>query len=369
MKTYDTLIIGGGIIGASLAFELAERKQHVLLVDRQQPGMEASWAAAGMLAPGPEYADALALVPLAQESFQLYPEFASRIEERSGLRVGFHKSTALQVYFGSDGERERDESIAVFRRMNQPMEAISIVQAIETEPGLSKHITAAALSPVEGFVDNRKLTEAAILAAKNAGAELRSGIEVTGLRIEKNKCTGVVTANETIVAKNVAIAAGAFSSLVAGMAQFAPTRPIRGQMLALRSKSLSVSRVVRSVSGYVVPRDDGRLIAGSTVEDAGFEKKLTAAGIQKILNAVVELISNLTDAEILESWSGLRPDTPDHLPILGQSDVEGLFVATGHYRNGILLAPITSKLMADLICGGKTDLDLRDFSPLRFSRH
>ncbi len=368
MRKYDVAIIGGGIIGAAVAFEFAERKLRVVLLDRQQPGQEASWAAAGMLAPGPEYSDGLELIPFAQASFKLYPEFVRRIEERSGLRTGFRAETAIHVFFGDDSEQERDATVALYGRVEQPVEVISPAEARKREPALSPEISAAILSLKEGFVDNRALTDAALTAAQKAGAEVRADTEATGLRIKMGRCTGIQTGAGSVASDTVVLAAGSYSGKLEGVAAYAPTKPIRGQMVALRSETLSIRGVVRSASGYLVPRDDGRLIAGSTMEDAGYEKRLTARGIQKILNAAVELAPGLADAAIVETWCGLRPDTPDHLPILGKSDIAGLVIATGHFRNGILLAPMTARLMGEIICGEKLSLDLRAFSPLRFSQ-
>ena len=184
-------------------------------------------------------------------------------------------------------------------------------------------------------------------------------------------CTGVVVGSEKIAAAHVVVAAGCFCGEIARdddlFARYAPTRPVRGQMLALRPDGVNLQRVVRAGRGYLVPRRDGRIIVGSTLENVGFDKRVTAGGIRQMLDAALEMLPDLAGAELVESWAGLRPGTPDDLPILGPTDVEGLLIATGHYRNGILLAPVTAKLVRGWIVNGRTTFEAGAFSPLRFS--
>jgi glycine oxidase len=210
-----------------------------------------------------------------------------------------------------------------------------------------------------------------LAAAAKRGVALRPGFSVASLIEEGDRCAGVLAANgEKIEAKHVIIAAGCFSAEIAAAAgkriPVIPTRPVRGQMLALRQNNVTLRHVLRSERGYLVPRSDGRIVAGSTSEDAGFHKGVTAGGMRKIVEAGLELCAGLDAAEILETWSGLRPGTPDDLPILGLTNVEGLILATGHYRNGILLAPVTAKLVKEWVIGGRTTLDTQAFSPFRF---
>jgi glycine oxidase len=197
--------------------------------------------------------------------------------------------------------------------------------------------------------------------------EIRANAPVEGLLCAANRCNGAVVAGERIQARHTIVAAGCFSSRIAGAARYAPVRPARGQMVALRSERVELGHVIRSAKAYIVPRGGGKFVAGSTIENVGFEKRVTPAGIRRILDAALEIAPALADAEIVETWCGLRPDTPDHLPILGPTDTEGLWIATGHYRNGILLTPITAKLLADSISGTPTALDIQAFSPLRFT--
>jgi len=367
VSAYDVVIVGGGLIGASAAFELAKEKLRVLLLDRQETGREASWAAAGMLSPGPESAATLALVPLAKESFRLYPEFIDTVEEASRRNAAFVREGTLQVFPGPNGEGHREEMAAEYARFDLPIERISFEAARRLEASLGPAARVAAWLPAEAVADPRCRIDAVIAAGHSCGVEIRENCPVASVLRESSRCQGVIIATgEKIPAKHVIVAAGAYSAGIEWLSRFAPTRPIRGQMLALRSTSLTLGRVVRSERGYLVPRRDGRIIAGSTLEDSGFAKHLTPGGIRQILDAVLELVPGLADAEITETWAGLRPGTPDGLPILGPTDIEGLWVATGHYRNGILLAPATARLMRDWVLQYPLPVDTSAFSPLRF---
>lgn len=395
MDSFDVAIIGGGIIGSSIAFELASAKLRVLVLDRQQPGREASWAAAGMLSASPDSPEALPLVALAKESLRFYPAFVGEVEESSGRSVDYTREGALQIYHASHDEDERGRFIEQHRLHNLAAEPVSVEAARHMEPALGAATRAAVWLPDEATVDPRLLNEAVLAGAARRGAEIRSDWAVSSLLRDGNRCIGVLAGGEKIAAKHVVLAAGAFSrNLVPTaartqgsktraeshddcMARYAPTHPVRGQMIALRSTSVRLKRVLRSDRGYLVPRRDGRVVAGSTLEDAGFEKRATAAGVHQILAAVLELAPALAGAEVVETWSGLRPGTPDSLPIIGPvpapADVEGLLIATGHYRNGILLAPVTAKLIAEWILHGSvaperaTQLGLENFSPVRFA--
>jgi glycine/D-amino acid oxidase-like deaminating enzyme len=208
-----------------------------------------------------------------------------------------------------------------------------------------------------------------LAAAQSRGVQVHPDSGVTSVQVDGNRCTGVVANGSSVTAKCVVVAAGCFSGGIDWLTRYAPTRPVRGQLLALRPKTEILRRTLRSSNGYLVPRPDGRIIAGSTLEDAGFEKHLTPSGIQTILAGVLELAPALATAQIVDAWAGLRPGTPDNLPILGPTDIRGLYFATGHYRNGILLAPATARLMSDWILGRDrtATVNTKAFSPLRFS--
>lgn len=403
-------MIGGGIIGTTIAFELSKAKLRVVVLDRQQPGLEASWAAAGMLSPAPDSPRDLPLVPLAKESLRLYPEFVAALEDSAGTGtagekpeyrrrlhgVAYERRGALQLFFAPQGKADRDVSerdaiVASHRKLGLAAEPVALEEARRWEPRLSPAATAAAWLPEEGTVEPRRLMEAALAAARHAGAEILANCRVERLLCERGRCTGVLLADgATVAAEKIVVAAGSFCSEIAygeiegvpisgvkadTLARYAPTRPVRGQMVALRATGHVLHCVVRSGHGYLVPRRDGQVIAGSTLEEASFEKRVTPQGVRSILGSAIELVPELAEAELLETWSGLRPGTPDDLPIIGPTDIDGLFIATGHYRNGILLAPVTAKLIANLILQGDAGLnagfaagfDATAFSPLRFS--
>ena len=372
MQTCDAVIVGGGLIGGSIAFELARRNLDVVVLDRQQPGREASWAAAGMLSPAPDTPASIPLVPLGRASLELYPQFVSAVEEASGLRTGYRAEGTLEVLFRGDAGQELSTLVALYRGLGLACEPLPVEEARAMEPTLGRDVSGAAFLPDEAAVDNRTMTDAVLAAAEAAGATLRPVVEVTSLVKDGAKCAGVKTSDgETISAAQVVLAAGCWSSQLSGAAPYAPTLPVRGQMIGLRHTGQPIRRVLRSERGYLVPRDHARpqrLVAGSTIENAGYEKRVTSGGIEKILGAVNELAPELANAEIVETWCGLRPGTPDQLPILGPTEMEGLVMATGHYRNGILLAPVTAKLISEWIIERRTSMDWEHFSPSRFGR-
>jgi glycine oxidase len=375
VKVFDVAIIGGGVIGSSIAFELAAEKLNVVLLDREEPGRGASWAAAGMLSPAPDSSDALPLVPLAKHSLKLYRKFVAAIEEASGLHTHFDSDGALQLFPGPQGEAERDKMVAELRALDIAIEPVSLDDARRMENAIGPAARAAAWLPGEATVEPRLLMDALLAALRHREVEIRSGCHVTSLLHQATRCTGLVAGGEEIAANFVVLAAGCYSSTLGAensiendwLSRCAPTRPVRGQMLALHSDKVILQRVLRSERGYLVPRLGGRIVAGSTLEEVGFDKRVTAGGMRKILDAAIELAPNLSGAEIVETWAGLRPATPDNLPILGPADIENVFIATGHYRNGILLAPVTAKIARDWILTKSMAAGAAIFSPLRFA--
>ncbi len=372
MKTFDIAIIGAGAIGSSIAFELAREKLSVVVFDRQLPGREASWAAAGMLSPAPHSPRDAVLVPLGRESLRLYPEFAAAIEESAGQSIGYEREGALELFSGPQAEKERDRRVSACQQLGIAAEAVSIDTARAWEPTIGPVACAAAWFPEEGRVKPRLLVEAIGRAAQNRGVQFRPHSPVTKLLLEKERCSGVVVRGEANGAGQVILAAGCFSSQIGSyprsLEPYAPTEPVRGQMVALRPDHLRLQRVLRTESGYLVPRRDGQIVAGSTCERAGFDKRVTREGLGQILNTARKLVPGLSGAAIVETWSGLRPGTPDDLPILGPAGIGGLLIATGHYRNGILLAAITAKLVREWVTVGRTFFETEPFSPLRFAR-
>jgi len=372
VNTYDVVIVGGGIIGGSIAFDLAQRNLRVALLDRQELMHEASWAAAGMLSPAPDCPAAIPAIPLGRASLALYPKFIDSVEDASGLRTGHRMGGAVEVICHGDAERELSTLVALHHGLGLACEPLPLDEARKMEPALGREARVAAFLPDECSVEPRALASAVLAAAASAGAALRPGVEVISLALDGKKCAGVKTSSgEIIHAAQVVLAAGCWSSQISDAAPYAPTVPMRGQMAALRHTGTPLQHVLRSKRGYLVPRgleSPQTVVVGSTMENAGYEKRITSGGLEKILSAANELVPELAQAEIIETWSGLRPGTPDQLPILGPVDFDGLVFATGHYRNGILLAPVTAKLIGEWITDRRTSLDWEAFSPLRFSR-
>jgi glycine oxidase len=369
MKKFDVAIAGGGLIGASIALELARAGLSVGVFDRQEPGREASWAGAGILSAAPENPGMIPAVPLCKASLTKYPEFVSMVEELSGQRVGFRPRGTIEALFSRDARAELSTLIALHHGLGLKAEPLRAEDARELEPALSEEVEAAVLRPEEASVDNRALTPAVLEAARRSGAEIFPNCGVESIWRESGKrrrCAGLVMQNEKVEATWTIVAAGCFSASLGGVDAYAPVRPAKGQMVALRSNDLEIERVLWSENIYLVPRDDGRILAGATVEYAGFDKGITAGSIKKILSAAIDLAPGLAGARIEETWAGLRPDSPDHLPILGPCDLEGLLIATGHFRSGILLAPITAKLIREWVTEQRVSVDWERFSPLRF---
>ncbi len=349
VKTWDVIIIGGGIIGLALSIALRKRDATVLVVERGEPGREASHAAGGMLV------DCLletpsALQPLATASARMYPEFAHELEVESGMKVDLRDQGT--ILFPDPQHADDCERIG-----------LAAAKPSDLEPELADDQPAFYLC--ERSVDPRALTTAALKAAKNRGVDFSSGDPVTAVNLSDSQVTGVSTTKTRFAADKVVNCAGAWAGQI-GPNPF-PTRPVKGQMLCLVMPSRTLLKhVIRSSKAYLIPRSDGRLLVGATVEEAGFDKRTDPATIQGLHRAALELVPKLRDAKILEDWAGLRPGTPDALPILGATATPGYYVATGHFRDGILLAPVTAEVMTAVIEGRAPEHDLTPFSPARF---
>ncbi len=365
-KRFDVAIAGGGVIGGAIALELARSGLRVAVFDRQQPGQEASWASAGIISPAPENPGMIITVELAKRSAALYPEFVALVEEISGQSTGYRRKGTLEAIFSHDAKEELSTIIALHHGLGLKAEPLRAEDARELEPALSDELEAAVLRPDEASIDNRLLTAMVFEAAQRSGAEIFPASRVKGIWRDGARCRGLLLENEKVEAQWTVIAAGCFSATVGGVSAYAPVKPAKGQMIALRADDLEIERVLWSEKIYLVPRNDGRILAGATVEYVGFDKRVTAGGIEKVLTAAIELAPGLKDARIEETWAGLRPDSADHLPILGPTDLEGLVMATGHFRSGILLTPVTARLIREWITDQKVSLDWDRFSPMRF---
>ncbi|HLK03968.1 MAG TPA: glycine oxidase ThiO [Candidatus Acidoferrum sp.] len=368
MKTFDVAIAGGGLIGAAMAFELARVGLRVGLFDKQEPGKEASWASAGILSPAPENPGMIGMVPLGKASMALYPDFVAEVEAFSGQSVGYRAKGTVEALTSRHAREELSTIIALHHGLGLKAEALSAADARELEPSLREDLEAAVLRPDEACIDNRLLTQALLACAKKSGAEIFPNTCVRAIWNEGGACKGVVAGAERVAAGQTVIAAGCFSSQIEGVEKYAPVRPAKGQMISLTCPEAKIERVLWGDHIYLVPRNDGRVLAGATVEYTGFDKTLTAGGQRKLFSAAIDLVPAFENARVEETWAGLRPDSPDHLPILGPTDIAGLTIATGHFRSGVLLTPITAKLVREWITMGRVSQDWERFSPLRFVR-
>ena len=371
----DVIVIGGGLIGSSIALRLAQAGLRVSVIDRGEPGSEASSAAAGMIAPQGEKVESEAFTNLCWASHGLYPEFVSEIESLSGKQVGYRGDGSLLVAFDKDQAKDLDR-IRSGASLGLPIEAAAQARSERlSASGIARHLRGMAddvlgglFLPADHWVDNERLTAAVIESARRLNVTFVANTAIDRLAIGDGRVQSILAGSERFSAGEFILAAGAWSGTLArSVGLEIPTVPCRGQMMEFELGA-ELPIVVRAGHHYLVPRAGRRAIVGTTSEYAGFEKAVTAAGLDSILEGTLRLAPFLAEARFVRAWAGLRPDTADHLPVLGPSGIAGLSVATGHFRNGILLAPVTARLIADLIVTGAALESLRPFRVDRFAR-
>jgi glycine oxidase len=362
----DVVVVGAGLQGCGVALRLAQAGRRVLVLERSIPGAEASSAAGGILSPGVE-AEPGPFHELCTESLRRWPAFAAEVERLSGAWVGLRGGGTLEVSVDDRFTPVLAGRATSLARAGVSVEVLDGDAARRLEPGLSPETRGALWFPGEASVDPRLLGRALHVAASRAGARFLQG-QVRGIAVEGGRAAGVDHESGRIAAEAVVLAAGAWSLQVAGNDLPAgAVRPVRGQIAVLDTRPPLLGRVVFTDKGYLVPRADGRILCGSTMEEAGFEKAVTAGGLLHVLALAVEAAPALAHAPVVESWSNFRPATPDGLPILGPGRVPGLFYAAGHYRNGVLLAPVTADAVSAAVLGRTGPLDLSPFRPGRLS--
>ena len=350
---HDIVIVGGGVIGLTVARALALRGvRDVCLVERGNLGTEASWAAAGMLLPQVEADAADEFFNLACQSRDLYPAFAAALREETGIDVELDTTGTLYLALTDNDYEEIQKRYEWQTRAGHSIEILSSEAARECEPCISELTRGALLFPKDIQVENRRLLSALANSVKKLGVTIATQTSVDALTIEGNRVRGVRTSRGEISCATAVIAAGTWSSLIktAPQSPIPIIEPVRGQMVCLEAKPQLTRHVIYSPRGYVVPRHDGRLLAGSTSEHAGFAKCVTAGGVATILRNALEISPAISDLPVVGTWAGLRPRAAGGLPVLGPcGEIDGLFCATGHYRNGILLAPLTGELISEAI--------------------
>ena len=402
----DVVVVGGGVAGLAVARELGQRGLTVVIVERGQPGEEASYAAGGMLAPQSEADGDDPFFQLQCAGRDLYPAFAESLRDETGYDIQLDRTGTLYLALTEEDAAELEKRYAWQARAGLSVERLTAEDALAVEPSLSPRLRFALRFPLDWQVENRWLVQALVASVKAHGVRVWANTPATALHVEDGRIVGVKVLNAYLTTGVVVVAAGAWSSRIPFTTSsgeklrttFAPAphehpqvEPVRGQMLCFEPGGLfrqlpRHGHVVYTRRGYIVPRRDGRILAGSTTEHVGFRKMVTAGGVQTILTNALEISPALAGLELREMWAGLRPSAADEWPLIGASaEVRGLFYATGHYRNGILLAPLTGELIAGMIVEGAPATEsgsrgntatallptrlVDHFSPARFGRN
>ena len=364
----DIIVVGAGIVGCAIAAELARRGAAVRIVEERTAGMGATQAAAGILAPHIEISSPAPFLDLAVRSLNLFDDFIARTEADSGIAVLYRRTGTLQVATTDEGMRELRNAAARLEAQRVVVGLLDAQAVLAEEPHLSHDIVGGLVVPSHGFVAAGDLVRALAGAAKRHGAQVIEGSRVRRIVFANDECI-VETDRGPLAGSAVVLAAGSWSGHIeiAGLPARTPVRPIRGQLLRLAWKGPMVRRVVWSERCYLVPWDDGTLLVGATVEDAGFDERTTAAGVRDLLEAACEIAPGAWAAGFIDARAGLRPASADLLPIIGASRVfPNLMYATAHYRNGVLLAPVTAAIVADAMLDKRLDPALAGVSPQRF---
>jgi glycine oxidase len=356
VKQSDAIVIGGGIIGLSLAFRLRESHRSVLVLERHEPASEATFAAGGMIANCDPHTPEV-LQPLADASAAIFADFVRELEAESGEAIDLRNAGTIATFAGDE-----PPSHANVRKLTAN-------DLKRLEPSL--HLSGTAWILPELCVDPRGLAKALLKACRKRGVDLATGSEALEVLTASGRAIGVKTTHASYHSPVVVNCAGAWAAKILPLG--IPTRPVRGQMVCVVPQAGAahdgplIKHVVRTPDVYIIPRSDGRILLGATVEEAGFDKKVNPLVVQQLYQAALKVAPALSNTRIHDAWAGLRPGSPDNLPILGETSIPGYFAATGHYRDGIMLAPVTAALMSEVISGAKPRLELAAFSPLRFS--
>ncbi|HZT71281.1 MAG TPA: glycine oxidase ThiO [Terriglobia bacterium] len=369
----DVLIVGGGIIGSAIALRLARAGVSVTVIDRGEPCSEASGAAAGMIAPQGEVIEPQSFSELCTSSRDLYPAFVEEVEELSGEHVNYRRDGALLVAIDDHECEELEQIYRTQIAMGLPLERLTNHGLSGRLEGLAPRIELALFITGDHWVDNRLLTRALIRAAELSGVHFHwnctaAGFNIQDSRVESVRVREAGSAGEsTFSAGSFVLAAGCWSGQLAdGLGVALPMTPCHGEIIEFETPS-DLPFVVRAGMHYVVPRGTRTVVAGTTARWGSYEKAVTAGGLQSIIQGITRILPVAKDFKFRSAWAGLRPDTKDHLPILGFGALHNLVFATGHFRNGILLAPITAKLVAELLLTGAPSLSLEPYSPARFA--
>lgn len=365
---FDVVVVGGGAIGLAIAWKAAGRGLRTTVID-PDPGHGASWAAAGMLAPITEvHFGEEPLLELNLRSQRLYPTFVEELERDASISVGYRRTGTLLVARDNDDNEALAEVFKFQQRLGLEVQRLRSSEVRELEPAVAPSLRGGIFVESDHQIDNRRLVEALLVACDRSGVILRRA-SIESVLISDGCATGVASSNgEVIEADQVVVCAGARSGDLTAIE--VPVRPVKGQLLHLRHRDggPKLERNIRGLDVYLVPRADGRLVVGATVEEQGYDGAVTAGGIHDLLRYAYELVPGITELELVEIAVGHRPGTPDNAPLIGPTSVDGLHVATGHYRNGILLIPVTAASIVELLVSRETPPEIAPFSPTRFAR-
>jgi glycine oxidase len=368
-RSSDIIVIGAGVVGCAVAYELARRGASVEIIDERVVGMGATQASAGVLAPYIEARDGGPLLELTARSLDLFDTFIAQVTRDSGAEVAYHRTGSIDVALEDGTVELLAEAAATLHERGVSAVLLDATTTLEEEPQLTGAVRGALLIPVHGFVAAIDLTRALVAAAERYGARLAEHQRVRRL-VATGQGITLETDGGSIVGARVVVAAGSWSGKISiEGAAAAPVRPVRGQLLQLGWDGPPLTRVTWGERCYLVPRENGTLLVGATVEEVGFDERTTVSGVRRLLDAACELAPAVGKASLQAARAGLRPASTDQLPIIGPSTaVPNLFYATGHFRNGVLLAPLTATLVADAVLEGRMDRLLEATRPARFGR-
>jgi glycine oxidase len=353
-RSFEVVVVGGGVIGLACAWRLAQGGARVAVVERGEPGSGATRVAAGMLAPVGELSfGEPELLDLTLEAARLYPQFVAELEGASGVSTGYEQLGALHVALDRDEAAQLRRVHDLQRSLELEAEWLPPRKCRDLEPGLTPSFHGGVFAAGEAAIDPRALTRALLAAGRAEGVEVMTGEEVVEGVFEGERLNGLRTRDRKLSAETVVLSSGAWSGAAEWLPEHArpPVRPVKGQVLVLRSRNgeRPTRHILASERVYLVPRPDGRLIVGATVEEMGFDTAVTAGGVHELLREAYRLLPDVAEMELLDAVAGLRPGTPDNLPLVGPGAIDGLVLATGHFRNGILLAPLAARTVAELL--------------------